>query len=393
MKKMYLSAVMAVLLLAAAVAPGLAVCWGDLDNDRDVDGADVAKLIADFGRADCGTNPPCRGDIYPDGDPDGVVDVSDLALFAADFGQTDCPFHAPLNLFNYGNSIGVAEAAEGDIGTEHPEAVWSTGYNEGDSVYSLNERFDDADPSGFFENNFDRNPDFNHAVSGAVMADFWLDAQGIVAAAGATPSGKAGMITILMGNNDVCADSEAGMTIPDDFEDDFKLGLNILAASPATKNAYIHVSGIPAIYWLLIAKRSNLWCWLFAWPRVPCQVLLENPLVDDCISDELDPDTIDYDEDGPGPDQGDGPNCMRRKRFHQAIRDDYNQRLSDVVQYYRDEGILPNIYYVDIFDIQFTSGDINNGDCFHPSLAGQQKLAEEQWCRAPWSENDESCSP
>ena len=392
MKRIFLTAAMAVLMLVASGAPGMAVCWGDLDNDRDADGSDLAKLIADLGRADCATNPPCRGDIYPIGSPDDVVDGSDVMELSADFGRMDCAFHAPLNLFNYGNSIGVGEAAENDIDTEHPEAVWSTGYDPG-SVNSLNKRFKIADPAGFFENNSARNLMFNHAVSGATMFDFQLDAPGIVVAAEATPSGKAGMVTILLGNNDVCADSEAEMTDPDDFETQFREGLDILAASPATKNAYIHVSGIPAIYWLWIAKRSRLWCWLFAWPQVPCQVLLENPLTNDCISDDLDPDTIDYDEDGPGPDQGDGPNCIRRKQFHQAIRDDYNQRISDVVQQYRNEGILPNIYYVDIFDIQFDGNDINNGDCFHPSLAGQQKLAGEQWCRSPWSENDESCTP
>jgi hypothetical protein len=227
---------------------------------------------------------------------------------------------------------------------------------------------------------------FNHAVSGAVMADFVPDAPGIVAAAEATPSGKAGMLTFLMGNNDVCADSLAEMTDPDDFGDQFELGLDILAGSAATKNAYIHVSGIPAIYWLWEATRSDPWCNFFwRWIYMPCKVLLLN-WENDCGSGDshLYPDTINDD---------DGENCIRRKNFHKAIWYEYNQRLSDIVDYYRDEGILPNIYYVDIFDIQFTSGDINGGDCFHPSLAGQQKLADEQWCRSPWSENDESCPP
>jgi hypothetical protein len=65
-----------ILLAAAAGSPGLAACYGDLDNDRDADGADLALFIADFGRADCATGPPCRGDIYPIGTPDDAVDGS-----------------------------------------------------------------------------------------------------------------------------------------------------------------------------------------------------------------------------------------------------------------------------------------------------------------------------
>jgi hypothetical protein len=62
-------------------------CEGDFDNDKDVDGSDLAVFAADFGRTDCATGPPCEGDFDSDNDVDG----SDLAVFAADFGRTDCP--------------------------------------------------------------------------------------------------------------------------------------------------------------------------------------------------------------------------------------------------------------------------------------------------------------
>lgn len=66
---------------------GIELCEGDFDGDGDVDGSDLAVFAADFGRTDCGSEPPCEGDF--DGDDD--VDGSDLAVFAADFGRTDCP--------------------------------------------------------------------------------------------------------------------------------------------------------------------------------------------------------------------------------------------------------------------------------------------------------------
>ena len=62
-----------------------AICEGDFDEDRDVDGSDLAVFAADFGRTDCSGD--CEGDFDNDGDVDG----SDLAVFAADFGRTDCP--------------------------------------------------------------------------------------------------------------------------------------------------------------------------------------------------------------------------------------------------------------------------------------------------------------
>ena len=62
-------------------------CEGDFDNDKDVDGSDLAVFAANFGRTDCATAPPCKGDF----DGDGNVDEADLAAFAANFGRTDCP--------------------------------------------------------------------------------------------------------------------------------------------------------------------------------------------------------------------------------------------------------------------------------------------------------------
>lgn len=289
----------------------------------------------------------------------------------------------PLNLFNIGDSIGEGEATDGTIGQMHHDTVWSTGYNLNDIVYSLNERFEDSCPTIYCENNANRDATFNHSVSGAVMADFEIQVNEVVSAAIATPSGMAGMVAILLGNNDVCASSLDAMTDPEVFEAQYRAGLDILAASDATKNAYIHVSSIPAIYWLWNAKRTDFWCRVVAWPFVPCENLLDNP-TDDCASEEsrLDPNTIYPD---------DGPNCVRRKQFHKKIRDTYNPILRNVLQEYIVDGRLPNAYFVDIFDIQFGSEHINDGDCFHPSVEGHALLAEEQWGRSLWGIYGPSC--
>jgi lysophospholipase L1-like esterase len=289
----------------------------------------------------------------------------------------------PINLFNIGNSIGEGEAADGIIGLKQHDVVWSTGYNLKDIVVSLNERFEAADPAGYYENNAARDADFNQAVSGSEMDDFVDQANGVIAAADQTPANRAGLVAILLGNNDVCASSLDAMTPPEQFERQYRAGLDVLARSTATKNAHIHVSSIPAIYWLWEAMRNNDWCRFVAWPFVPCQNLLDDP-INDCGSgnSHLDPDTIHAD---------DGPECIRRKQFHAKIRDIYNPILRNVLKEYKGDGRLPNAYYVDIFDIQFGEVHVNDGDCFHPSTEGHALLADEQWCRSPWGRYDPSC--
>ena len=290
---------------------------------------------------------------------------------------------APSNLFNIGDSIGEGEAADGTIGAKRHGSVWSTGYDPGDIVFSLNEHFESIDPAGYYENTPARDAIFNHANSGAEMDDLADQAGEIIAAAMATPSGKVGMVTILLGGNDVCADSLEQMTPPDQFEQQYRAGLDVLTSSDVTKNAYIHVSGIPAIYWLWNAMRGNDWCRLVAWPFVPCQNLLAEPENDCGIGgSHLDPDVIHPD---------DGPNCRRRKMFHARIRDIYNPILKRVLEEYKSDGRLPKAYYTDIFDFYFDEMHVNGGDCFHPSVEGHAELADEQWCQSPWGRFDSSC--
>jgi len=359
------------LLVLAVLLPleGFAFCTGDFDADGDVDGWNLYQLAS--GRK-------------------GLT----ASFFAADFGRAACPSlpAAPLNQFTIGDSIGEGEAADNTIGEMHHEAVWSTGYTAPYIVNSLNVRFEGGEPVGYFENNSARDATFNQAESGAVMADFAAQAGAVVAAAAGDPEvDAAGMVSVLLGNNDVCSapniETLRGDPMKDLFKQQYRAGLDVLAASPATRDAFIHVSAIPAIYWLWIAKRSRPWCrFIWSLPSFPCQILLDNPLENDCdpevVDSDLDPDTI-Y--------QNDGPICERRKQFHAAIRDDYNRILSDVLLEYKTDGRLPNAYFVDIFDFPFEDVHVNNGDCFHPSIEGHDALAEEEWCRSHWGAADPLC--
>ena len=191
------------------------------------------------------------------------------------------------------------------------------------------------------------------------------------------------MITVYLGNNDACSSTLASMTSSADFEYYYRAGLDVLAGAVETKSAIIHISAIPAIYWLWEALRNDEWC-LFAWQFVPCENLLADP-VNDCGAGEshLNPDVIHAD---------DGPNCQRRKQLHAMIRDTYNPILKNVLQEYIQDGRLPNAYYNNVFGIQFQAEHINTGDCFHPSVKGQAFLAQNQWDKSPWADPAPVCS-
>jgi cysteine-rich repeat protein len=392
---------------------------GDVNVDGEVDVVDVLwgyQVLMDA--RVLGTEQEMHGDVAPLVSgvpaPDGIFDLGDVLVIlrlatgdlaleycgdgliqymeqcddgnhiAGDGCDVTCMLE-PTNQFNIGDSIGEGEAADGTIGEAHHETVWSTGYAGGDSVNAFNERFESVDSAGYYENNAGRDPVFNHAVSGAVMGDFAGQAQSVVASTSQTPSGGAGQVTVFLGSNDVCADSNADMTDPVLFEAQYRAGLDVLASDASTQYAQIHVSGIPAIYWLWNAERNNLLCRWLIWPQVPCQNLLANAGTNDCASSASleDPDNV-Y--------PGDGTVCQRRKEFHRLIRETYNPILREVLEEYRAAGDLPNASYIDIFDIRFDSAHVNNGDCFHPSEAGHALIADRQWCRSQWGTDDPQCT-
>jgi len=354
--------------------PSNRYCCGADTCDTDVCGANA-----------CSATPVCGN---------GIVEYGEECDYAEPEGENNCDLFCqiiptevavPSNQFNVGDSIGEGEAANGTIGAANHQLVWSSGYDGSDIVNSLNERFEVLDAIVYTENNASRDGAINQAVSGAVMANFATQAQAVATQAANVPPGTAGMVSILLGNNDVCASSLESMTDPALFEAQYRAGLDVLANSPFSESLNLHISGIPDIYWLWNAKRDDFWCRTFAWPFVPCQNLLENA-GDDCASDvsREDPDTV-Y--------PGDGANCQRRKAFHARIRDDYNSVLSDVLAEYQTNGFLLNAEYIDVFDVRFESNHVNGGDCFHPSTAGHSLLAEKQWCRSRWGADDPLCSP
>jgi lysophospholipase L1-like esterase len=173
------------------------------------------------------------------------------------------------------------------------------------------------------------------------MADLNGQVQGVIGR-------RAEYVTILMGANDVCASSEAGMTAVDVFAGQFSAALSSLTtALPTTR---VFVSSIPDIHQLFTLYRWDLGAnsvWAIAGI---CQSMLANPWSNSAAD------------------------VARRARVRQR-NIDYNTVLGQVCATYTNCRFDANA----VFNTAFTRSDVTTRDYFHPSVNGQAKLAAITW--------------
>jgi lysophospholipase L1-like esterase len=211
-----------------------------------------------------------------------------------------------------------------------PSASWTTGT----SSYSHYTRLRALNPAITGRT-------YNHAASGADMADFAGQVQGVIGRG-------AEYVTIMMGANDVCASSEGAMTPVDDFRSLFAAAMASLTAS--LPNARVFVSSIPDVHQLFALYRFDVRAnavWAIAGI---CQSMLANPLSNGAAD------------------------VARRARVRQR-NIDYNTVLGQVCAFYtlcRFDGNA-------VFNTAFTRSDVTTRDYFHPSVNGQAKLAAITW--------------
>ena len=187
---------------------------------------------------------------------------------------------------------------------------------------------------------------FNDARSGAKMSDLPGQATTVF-------NRNVGYVTVLMGGNDVCTDTEALMTSPTSYEANFRAAMEKLNSD----------STPPLVYVVSVPNVKNLWEILqgsssarSAWNSYNvCQSLLANPLS-----------TAQADVD-------------RRERVKQRNME-LNQRLRAVCATYafcRFDGEAS-------FGTGFVPNDVSTRDYFHPSSAGQAKLASVSYDNGYW---------
>jgi lysophospholipase L1-like esterase len=188
---------------------------------------------------------------------------------------------------------------------------------------------------------------YNDARSGARMADLAGQMSTVVAQ-------RAEYVTVLMGGNDVCTSSEASMTSVGSFRSQFTAAMErVTTGLPRTR---IFVATIPNVHRLWEVLKDNVLA-RFAWDLFDvCQSMLADPL----STDQADVD--------------------RRARVLQR-EEEFNAVLLEVCAAYRqcksDGGA--------VFQTDFTSADVTGRDYFHPSTAGQAKLAAGTWAVSYWA--------
>ncbi len=252
------------------------------------------------------------------------------ALATAPVGAASNPaIPLPVTMAAVGDSITQAASTGGGLGTDYPANSWATGTNAAVNSHLL--RLRGLAPAVTAT---------NMSVSGAKVAG--LEAQMLQAVA-LQPD----YLTVLIGGNDICTSSEATMTSVVDFRAQFEAAMaTISTGSPTT---HVYVVSIPRVLRLWELFKGNWWARTVWSLGNVCQSLLARPTS-----------TTQSDVD-------------RRARVH--LRNiDFNAVLAEVC------GATPRCHWDGnaAFNTVFQASDVS-GDYFHPSTAGQAKLASVSW--------------
>lgn len=242
----------------------------------------------------------------------------------------------PGSMAAVGDSITQAASSGGSLGADYPQNSWSTGTNA--TVNSHYLRLAALNPAitGHAA---------NLSVSGAKMVDLPGQMQ---QAAALQPD----YVTVLIGGNDICTDNEAQMTSVADFRAQFEAAMAAIATTSPGTNVY--VVSIPRVMGLWELFRSDWWA-RFIWSVGGiCQSLLANPTSTQTVD------------------------VQRRARVAQR-NVDFNTVLADVC------GAAPRCLWDGwaAYSTAFARGDVS-ADYFHPSNAGQAKLAAVSWASGYW---------
>jgi PKD repeat protein len=258
------------------------------------------------------------------------------SLMATTASAADPPL--PSSMAAVGDSITQAASSAGSLGADAPQNSWSTGSSQTVQSHALRLQALGAPLAGRI---------YNQSVSGAKMAD--LNAQ-MQVVAGLKPD----YVTVLIGGNDLCTDTVAQMTSVTDFRAQFEAAMGTLMAGSPNSHAY--VVSIPNVYQLWNLFKGSWWA-RFIWSNADiCQSLLANPTSTQPVD-------------------------VERRAQVSARNEAFNVQLAQVCAAHARCRFDGNAS----FNTPFTTSDVS-GDYFHPSVAGQAKLASVSWAAGyPWA--------
>ncbi|MEX2184639.1 MAG: PKD domain-containing protein [Chloroflexota bacterium] len=258
-----------------------------------------------------------------------VISVMLATLAPPVVGAAGEPLALPSSMAAVGDSISQAASTGGSLGVDAPQNAWSTGTNS--TVASHLQRLQAMGASVTAH---------NLSVSGAKVAGLYDQMEAAVAR-------QPDYLTVLIGGNDLCTDTTAQMTSVEDFNLQFATAMQTLMdGSPGT---YVLVASIPDAYRLWELFRNNYWSRLVWAAGDICQSLLANPGSNQTAD-------------------------VERRAFVRQRNKDYNTAMATVCAQYERCRFDGNA----VFNTAFTSSDVS-GDYFHPSIAGQKKIAATTW--------------
>jgi lysophospholipase L1-like esterase len=216
---------------------------------------------------------------------------------------------------------------------DNPAYSWATGTKT--SVDSLYQRVLAANPAI-------KGHEYNDAVAGSMMSA--LEGQVKTAA-----SQHVQYLTVEIGADDLCVNSVGDMTPTATFQSEFHQALTAFtAADPA---AHIFVASIPNIYQVWQVNHSN-WLAELVWNTLPfCNTML--------------------------------PLYVTSAERQQVVQREqaYNKVLGNVCAEFSQCKFDNDAVY----DASLTAADASPVDFFHPSVAGQAKLASVAWSAGFWA--------
>ncbi len=257
-----------------------------------------------------------------------------LVIAAASTVGSTAAVTYPSSMAAMGDSITTAYNSGPSGWVDAPAYSWSTGTNT--TVNSLYWRF-------LATNSLISGKNYNYAKTGVKVSD-------LVRQAGLVNGRNVDYVTILIGANDVCTSSESTMTSTATFRSQFESAMATLTTG--SPNAQIYVVSIPDIYNLWKILKGNFSA-RFTWSlfRI-CQSMLANPSSTTSTNEQ------------------------RRLRVRQR-NIDFNAILEDVCEnQYLGRCRFDNNA---VFNTAFVASDVSTRDYFHPSQAGQKKLAATAW--------------
>lgn len=243
----------------------------------------------------------------------------------------------PTSMAALGDSI--TEAYDATPSThalvDQPQWSWSTGYAGAKKVDSQYERLLAAGDKSVKK----KHHSANFSVPGAKMNALYGQAVQAVHM-------KAAYVTILMGANDLCTTTIAGMTPVATFKTEFTSALTELQK---IHGVHIFVASIPNLYqlWQVLHTNANAET---IWSLGICQSMLAKKNTN-----------------------ADRQEVLTREKADNAVLSSVCATFSDC-RFDKDA----------VFNYRFNAKQISTIDFFHPSIAGQNELAKLTWAASYW---------